>query len=198
MEIKISDGVGYQPGFCIFTCLPAAIRFFLYVMKLFAKPPGFFLILFLMTFSCRKVFNPPAIKAGNHYLAVDGFIHTGTNVSAAITISRSLNLNDSVPNIPELNAQVNIQSSNGNSYSLYDTSGNGIYVSPALNLDSSLKYQLTITSNDGNKYISDFVTAESAPPIDSLAWELVNDPLTLQQAVNVYVNSHDVNNNTHY
>jgi Domain of unknown function (DUF4249) len=183
---------------CIFTNWPAALDFFQYVMKLLAKPSTFFLIFFLMTFSCRKVFDPPAIKASNHFLAVDGFIQTGSNVSTTITVSRSLNLNDSVPNIPELNAQVSIQSSNGNSYSLFDGSGNGIYGSPALNLDSSLKYQLAITTNDGNKYISDLVTPKSAPPIDSITWELVNDPLTLQQAVNVYVNSHDANNNTHY
>jgi Domain of unknown function (DUF4249) len=171
---------------------------FLYVMKSFAKPSFFFIAFFLLNFSCRKVYNPPVIEGNNHFLAVDGYIQMGNNVSTSFTISRSLNLNDTIPNIPELNAQVAIQSSNGSSYPLSDFASNGTYLSFPLTLDPTMKYQLAITSSDGNKYISDFVTPEPAPPIDSVTWELVYDPLTLQNAVNVYVNAHDVNNKTHY
>jgi Domain of unknown function (DUF4249) len=167
-------------------------------MKMIAKPSSFFLFVFLMTFSCRKVYDPPAIKAGNHFLAVDGFIYSGSNIASTMTISRSLNLSDSVPNIPELHAQVSIQDTSGNSYPMFDTAGTGIYVSDLLTLDTGQKYRLAITTSDANKYISDFVSPKISPPIDSVTWELVNDPLTLQQAVNVYVNSHDAKNNTHY
>ena len=62
---------------------------------------------------CRKPYEPPAIKASNHFLAVDGFINTGTIAVTTITLTRSLNLLDSVPILPELNAQVSIQSGNG-------------------------------------------------------------------------------------
>jgi hypothetical protein len=167
-------------------------------MKLFTKPSGFILIVFLLILACRKTYDPPAIQASNHFLAVDGFINTGTNSITSITVSRSLNLHDSVPNIPELGAHVVIQSSGGNSYMLQDTAGDGVYVSKALTLDTTLNYQLAITGADGNKYISDFVSPKSSPPIDSITWELVDDPITLQQAVKIYVNSHDANNNTHY
>src|SRR5450631_3969871 len=167
-------------------------------MKLFAKPSGFFLIIFLLVISCRKVFDPPAIQANNHFFAMDGFIDTDPNGSTSITLSRSLNLYDTLTNIPELGAQVLIRSSNGNTYSLFDMAGNGIYISSALNLDPAQKYQLDITGSDGNKYISDFVSAKIAPPVDSVTWELVNDPITLSQSVNVYVNSHDATNNTRY
>jgi hypothetical protein len=179
--------------------LQAAFQYYLlYVMKLLSKPFFFSFLFFLLTFSCRKVYNPPAIQANNHFLAVDGIIQTGTNVSTSITVSRSRNLTDSVTNIPELNAQVTIMNSNGNSFTLHDTSGTGVYVSPLMNLDSTINYQLIVISSDGNKYTSDFVTPISAPLIDSITWNLVNDPVTLQQAVNVYVNTHDPNNNTHY
>jgi hypothetical protein len=167
-------------------------------MKLFAKPSFFIFIVFLLILSCRKLYDPPAIKGNNHYLAVDGYIHTGMNVSSTYTLTRSLNLNDSIPKIPELNALVTIQCSDGNDYILYDTAGTGDYVSSLLNLDSTLNYQLSIVTNDGNKYISDIVTPKSAPPIDSLTWNLVIDPVSLQQAVMIYVSSHDTKNNTHY
>lgn len=129
---------------------------------------------------------------------MDGFIDTSPNSSTSITLSRSLNLYDTLTNIPELGAQVLIRSSNGDTYNLFDTAGNGIYVSSTLNLDPAQKYQLDITGSDGNKYISDFVPAKIAPPVDSTIWELVNDPITMAQAVNIYINSHDPNNNTHY
>jgi hypothetical protein len=167
-------------------------------MKLFAGISAFCFISFLFCLSCRKSYDPPAIKANNHFLAVDGFIQTGNNASSTFIINRSLNLNDTIPNIPELDAQVFIQGSDGSSYALHDTAGNGIYVSSPLNLDTTHQYQLSITSSDGTKYLSDFVSAKAAPPIDSVTWELVNDPVTLSQAVNVYVNSHDVTNNTRY
>ena len=158
----------------------------------------FLFLLLISTLTCRKIYNPPAIRASNHFLAIDGFIDTGPNASSSFTLTRSLNLVDTIPNIQELNAQVVIQSSNGIAYPLADTAGNGVYVSAPLNLDITQNYQLSVTTADGNKYLSDFVTSKTAPPIDSLTWELVNDPVTAAQAVNVYVNAHDPNNSTHY
>jgi hypothetical protein len=150
------------------------------------------------TTMCRKVYDPPAIKASNHFLAIDGVINTGANSSSTFLISRSLNLLDSVPNIPELNAQVLILGSNGSMYPLVDTGANGTYVSAPLNLDITQKYQVSVTTSDGNKYLSDLVTPKIAPRIDSLTWQDVPDPVTGADAVKIYVNSHDPTNNTRY
>src|SRR5258705_4200773 len=98
-------------------------------MNLFSKPSGNFLIIFLLVVSCRKVFDPPAIQANNHYFSMDGFIDITPNSLTSITLSRSLNLYDTLTDIPELGAKVLIRSSNGNTYNLFDTAGNGIYVS---------------------------------------------------------------------
>jgi hypothetical protein len=151
-----------------------------------------------MMFSCRKVYDPPNIKGKNHFLAVDGFIYTGTTVTSMIMLSRSVNLDDSGPGIAETGAQVTIQSSNGDSYNLIDSSGSGIYISSALSLDSVNQYRLTITTSDGNKFQSDYVSTKQSPPIDSLSWELVYDPITIQQAANIYIDSHDPTNSTRY
>ncbi len=147
---------------------------------------------------CRKPYVPSAIRASNHFLAVDGFINTGPFSSSTITLTRSLNLLDSVPDIPELNAQVLIRSSNGASFPLIDTGGNGIYVSTLLTLDLGQQYQLSVKTNDGNQYLSDPVTPKTSAPIDSLTWELVEDPVAGTEVVNIYVNTHDPTNNTRY
>jgi hypothetical protein len=155
-------------------------------------------IIILGTTMCRKAYDPPAIKASNHFLAIDGVINTGVNGISTIYVSRSLNLSDTVPNIPELNAQVMIVSSNGTMYPLIDTSANGTYVSASLNLDITQKYQISVTTIEGNKYLSDLVTSKTSPPIDSLTWQDLPDPLTGTDEVNIYVNAHDPTNNTRY
>jgi hypothetical protein len=169
-------------------------------MKLITRISRYFLLIFLMMFSCRKFYDPPVIAGNNHFLAVNGFIYTGTAVTSMIALSRSLNLYDSVLDRPELNAQVSIQSSAGDSYNLTDSTGIGMYQSMALNLDSTLQYRLNIVASDGNKYQSDFVSVNQAPPIDSLTWELVGepDPRNHLQAVNIFINSHDPENTTRY
>jgi hypothetical protein len=167
-------------------------------MKMFTRTSSCFLFIFLMMFSCRKAYDPPAIKGNNHFLAVDGFIYTGNAVASTILLSRSVNLDESGQKIRELNAHIIIQSSAGESYDLIDSTNIGIYQSSLLNLDSTRQYRLAITTSDGNKFQSDFVSTKLSPPIDSLSWELINDPVTLQQAVNIYVNAHDPTNATRY
>src|SRR3954470_13623556 len=125
---------------------------------------------------CRKSYEPPAIKASNHFVAVDGFISTTPFSSTTITLTRSLNLLDSATDLPELNAQVSIAGANGETFPLADTGASGVYVSSLLNLDPNQKYQISLTTSDGNKYLSDLVTPKIAPPIDSVNWELVFDP----------------------
>jgi hypothetical protein len=113
-------------------------------------------------------------------------------------VNHSLNLQDTIADIPEPGATVSILSENGAAFPLIDSSGNGTYVSAPLSLDPALKYQLSITTSDGNKYLSALVTPKICPPIDSLTWQVINDPLTNAQALNIFVNTHDATNNTRY
>jgi Domain of unknown function (DUF4249) len=169
-------------------------------MKLPALASGCFLLIILMMFSCRKLYNPSVIANSEHFLAVNGIIYTGTAVTSMIALSRSLNIYDSVADRPELNATVSIQTSGGDAYALIDSAGSGMYQSAALNLDSTLQYRLNILTSDGNKYQSDFVSVKQSPPIDSLTWELAGnpDPRTQMQVLNIFVNAHDPNNTTRY
>jgi hypothetical protein len=155
------------------------------------------LFIILLIFGCRKPFEPPAIKAGNHFLVVDGFINTGSQAVTTFTLSRSLNL-DSNAYIPETGAEVAIQSSSGSSYSLIDSFNSGIYYSQSLTLDPAQTYRLSVKTSDDKQYLSDFVEARVSPPIDSIEWELKSDPVLNTGVINIFVNSHDPANNTHY
>jgi hypothetical protein len=147
---------------------------------------------------CRKPYNPPELPPSNHILSIDGFINTGENTTSSFQITHSVSLTDSLPYIPEQGAQVSIISSSGTHFPLAASGTNGMYTSAPLSLDSSLKYQVFVTTSEGNTYASDFVSPMPSPPIDSLSWETGFDPASASEDVNIYINSHDPNNNTRY
>src|SRR5271156_6128265 len=136
---------------------------------------------------CRKPYEPPAIKASSHILAIDGVINMGANSSSQFVLTRSRSLLDSVTDLPELGAQVMIRSSSGAGYPLIDPANNGTYISEPLNLDPGQKYQLAVTTAEGSKYISDLVIPKLSAPSDSGNWELEEDPSFGTEVVNVYV-----------
>lgn len=149
-----------------------------------------FLVVAFVT--CTQAYDPPAIRANNQYLVVDGFINTGTNAVTVLNINRTRNLGDStVTGIPELNAQVSILSSSGASWPLADTGHTGNYISQPLNLDQTRRYRIAITTSDNRKYSSDPVPVKPTPPIDSVFWLQPGD-------FTAYVRTHDPTNNTRY
>jgi hypothetical protein len=150
------------------------------------------LLLLIGLARCRQTYNPPAIKAVNSYLVVDGFINTGPNAVTAFNINRTRNLGDSVTaGIPELNAHTTIACSDGTTYPLIDTANTGTYTSTPLNLDNTKQYSIAITTADGRRYSSDAVPCKLTPPIDSVFWRQPNN-------FTVYVSTHDPSNNTRY
>jgi Domain of unknown function (DUF4249) len=155
-------------------------------------PYWFALCTVLCLANCKQVYDPPAIKATNNYLVVDGIINTGAGAVTTINLNRTRNLADTTKGgIPELNAQVTIVSGAGNSYLLQDTGQIGIYSSQPLNLDYSQKYRIAVTTADGRKYMSDTVSGKPTPPIDSITWKQPSD-------LTFYVNAHDPSNSTRY
>jgi hypothetical protein len=157
------------------------------------------LILLTVSFvaDCRKSYAPPETSANHLYLTVDGIINIGTNSVSIFKLTRSQKLSDTLPSIPELSATVNIVNAAGIVYPLTDTGVNGIYLSTGLTLDPSRKYILSVTTKDGNQYVSDPVTPTKTPPIDSVYWTLGTDGATGEQAINIFLNTHDPSNNTH-
>ena len=143
-----------------------------------------------VVFGCTKPYTPAVTNSGNNYLVVEGVINTGGD-STIVQLSRTVNLSAAFNTLPELNATVIIQDDQNNSYSL-TSNGKGAYMSAALTLDNTRKYRLNIKTSDGKNYLSDYVPAVVSPPIDSVGFHI------LANGLQIYVNTHDPNNHTHY
>ncbi|HEX9509391.1 MAG TPA: DUF4249 domain-containing protein [Puia sp.] len=167
-------------------------------MKLFINYKFYFFAFFFISccWECRKAYVPSEITTNYNYLVVDGFINMSPGGITTITLSRT-RLIDSVANVVEPGAQVSVQGDQGDVYSLGEI-GNGVYSSSALTLDLSHKYKLTITTSDSHRYESDLVMPKQTPKVDSMSWRLTTDPNTDTAILNVFVNTHDPANNTHY
>jgi hypothetical protein len=115
------------------------------------------------------------------FLVVQGYINvTGTTT---IQMSRSTGL-DSPLYIPELGAQLAIQSDNGGNVPLTET-GNGFYSVSGLNLDPTQQYRLQIQTTNGKQYLSDLSKVNITPPIDSVNWTATTD------GVSIFVSTHN-------
>lgn len=150
-----------------------------------------FIICITINTSCKKPYNPPAVRADNRFLVIDGTLINSADSPTVITLSRTVRLTDSTTaSSPEAGATVSVESNSGQIFSLNETSS-GIYKSSPRLLNNSDQYRLDITTSSGDQYVSDFVEVKQTPPVDSITWQQQND-------VMIYANTHDPLNNTRY
>ncbi len=147
------------------------------------------LVLLLLVLGCKDKYNAPVISPSLGYLVVEGNINSG-NGTTTITLSRTTKL-DSFTIKYEQGAIVKVEGDDNSSYSLAET-GVGQYTAD-LNLNTSVKYRVSITTSNGKQYASDFAPVKNNPPIDSISWQREQEG-----GVGIYVNTHDPQNNTHY
>jgi len=156
------------------------------------KRAAYLLFFIIAALACRKPYNPPALTGNGSYLVVAGIINIGAD-STMITLSRTVNVSSTTTTNPVLNANVAVVSDQGVSFPLTETS-NGNYVSAGLNLDITRQYRLSIkTANE--QYQSDLVPVNITPPIDSIGFNIVNDPVA---GIQIYANTHDASNAVKY
>jgi hypothetical protein len=155
------------------------------------KKHAIFYVLILALLCCRKPYDPPATSSPNSYLVVEGVINSGSD-STIIKISKTVKLTAATTQNPLLGATVTVESDQNASYPLLDVNNTGNYGALSLNLPPSQNYRLHIKTAAGSEYMSDFVAIKPTPPIDSIGYTLQNGN------VNIYVNTHDPANNTHY
>ncbi|MDE3184289.1 MAG: DUF4249 domain-containing protein [Bacteroidota bacterium] len=149
-----------------------------------------FFIIELFATGCKIEYRPSVQSPATGYLVVEGFINS--NGPTTITLSRTIKIyNDSVSDNREHNALVNIEGQNNESFPLYET-GDGIYTSDSLPLNSNEKYRLKIKTADGKEYASDYSGYRTTQDIDSLSWTRNSD------GVKIYINTHDNQNTTGY
>jgi hypothetical protein len=149
------------------------------------------LIFFLLSvISCRKPYNPPATNVNVNYLVVEGVINSGPD-STIIQLSRTTALNSGPKTVTETNAIVTVLSDAGDKYIL--TEGlPGTYTYNGLNLPTTKKYCLHITTSNGEQYQSAFMANEQTPAIDSVGYAVQGSGLQFN------VSTHDNTNNTRY
>jgi hypothetical protein len=147
------------------------------------------LFLTIMTFSCRKPFEPSIVASNVNYLVVEGIIDSGPD-STFIKLSKTVKLSGKVTTSPVLHAVLTVEGDNNESRALTETT-NGNYVAADLNLDNTRKYRLRIKTAD-DEYLSDFVEVLNSPPIDSISYEIQSN------GVQIYANTHDSKNKTRY
>ena len=149
-------------------------------------------IFLLVVVGCVKLYSPPAITGKGSYLIVEGVIKAGPD-STTITLSRTVNISSLNTANPVLNAIVSVVSDANVSFPLTETS-NGNYISPGLSLDGTRQYRLNIKTNN-EQYQSDLVPVVVTPPIDSIGFNIVNDPIP---GIQIYANAHDPTNTIKY
>lgn len=151
-------------------------------------------ILFIVIWSglsgCLDKYQPPKVSDAPALLVVDGYLNS-TDGSATVKLSRSISLASSEDPPAERGASVEIQVEDGGSYNLAETDS-GTYTIQDLIVNANSKYRLSVRTNDGHEYLSDYVNIRQSPEIDSLTWEAGADGLYIN------VNSHDASGNTRY
>jgi hypothetical protein len=158
--------------------------------------PGVCLIGFLVfaATGCKQAYIPPAQKTNLNLLVVDGMLNSSPGSATTFRLSRTQKIGDSAgAYTPELQAQLTILGSSGDSYPIPEQ-GNGLYSTAPLSINPAEKYQLQITTHNGSKYLSEAVPVLTSPPIDSLSW----GPKDSIGKLTVSVNTHDPANNSHY
>ena len=140
------------------------------------------LAIIIISESCRKPYNPPAIAAAGSYLVVEGVINSGSD-STIIKLSKTVKISNGTTLNPVTGAALAVESDQNVVFPLTETTG-GKYVSAGLNLNSSHNYRLSIKTGD-EQYYSDYVQVLNSPPIDSVYFKVIDTGLT------VYTATHD-------
>jgi Domain of unknown function (DUF4249) len=146
-------------------------------------------LLILLVLGCKQKYDSPVHSPVTGYLVVDGIVNSGAG-STIIKLSRTAQL-DSTNIVFERGATVVIEGEDNSNYTLFETDS-GHYNTGNLNLNSSIKYRLNISTADGKKYQSDFTPVKNNPPIDSISWKIENG------GVQTYINTHDPQDTTLY
>jgi hypothetical protein len=148
-----------------------------------------YILLLLFAFGCKEKYISPVISPTTGYLVVEGIINSG-NGETNIILSRTSKLDEQSITY-ETAAVVAVESEDNKIFAMNEFN-TGHYTISNLNLSNAKKYRLSITTKDGKIYKSDFVAIKNNPPIDSLSWKREG------RDVQLYINTHDPNNNTKY
>ncbi|MFD2162714.1 DUF4249 domain-containing protein [Paradesertivirga mongoliensis] len=146
-------------------------------------------LLFVLAISCKDPFSPEVNAENKDLLVVEGHLTIGG--TTRFILSRSGNLPDPVPRIPEPNARVLVEGSDG-TIIMGISNQNGECNLNTQNLDIAKSYRVKIIRANTKVYETDFLKNIATPEIDSLNFKIERG------GFEVYVNTHDPNSQTKF
>ncbi|HEY1112079.1 MAG TPA: DUF4249 domain-containing protein [Chitinophagaceae bacterium] len=138
---------------------------------------------------CKDTYEPGLRPADQTILVVEGHLVQGDTTT--ISLSRAVELTDTVVFNPELRARLTVEGKDNSSVALTDW-GLGRYRALLPHLQTGRDYRLRIRTATGKEYLSDYVTVKTNPPIDSLSWREVTG------GVGIYASTHNPANDSRY
>jgi hypothetical protein len=134
------------------------------------------LLLILLT-GCLTHYDAPTVQREKNILVVDAFINL-SDKAATVKLSRTIELSSTSESPQETGAMVTILSDHNDTFRL-SSQKNGSYSISNANFDLAKKYQLKISTKDGNNYSSDLVALSKSPEIDSITWSYSTEGVTI-------------------
>jgi len=150
----------------------------------------------ILAAACRQSYSPPAVANPPAYLVVEGVIENNGVDFTTFTLSRTVKLDTNLFQ-PETGATVMIEGTDNSARVLQDA-GKGSYTAFLSGLDNSVSYRLHIHTASAKEYASDYIPVVTTPPIDSVGFKRVDNPAISDSGLQIYVNTHDPQNNTRY
>lgn len=150
----------------------------------------------LLFFSnCVSEFETPS-QGYENLLVVEAFL-SNDDGPFEVRLSRSFPI-DTSAFIAESGAEVSISEESGERYVLSSDPNSGIYYSNTIRGETGKTYQLHIRTRTGQEYESEKVTLRETPEIDSVNFNYEERSTAGLVGIQIYVNTHDPNNNTWY
>src|SRR5687768_6013358 len=149
----------------------------------------FYVLLAMLSLSCRDAYDLPVNVPASGYLVVDGTINGGQGPTS-VNLSKSVRLVDSFTINNVTNAIVTVEGEDNSKFTIPHTS-NGQYVINQLNLNKAVKYRLRIR-HDNKEYLSSYLPVKQSPVIDSIQFERTD------KGVDIYVDAKGNSNTSGY
>ena len=148
------------------------------------------LILFATVSACIEPYEPPVSDADVKFLVVDAYINA-SNGTARAELTRTQPVASPEETPVETNALVSIEERNGTKHPLFE-SASGFYQGTVSNVDFSKEYRILIQTTNDKQYMSDYISLQDTPEIDSISLLFVDDGMQLA------VNTHDASGHARF
>ena len=144
---------------------------------------GSVIIMFLLILSgCLDPYEPPVSKETVDFLVVDGHINASSGI-ATVKLSRGVSLGDEGAAPVVSDALVKITGSDGIVTVLPSVAPGRYEVSSYFQFQNS--YRLSVGLQNGQSYVSDWITLQRNYPVENLRWEADDENLKFYTSVSV-------------